>query len=154
MSHYSSTTNMTQRFREDELIDLTNKATGASTGAIVTSVLNEALHDAESLMDSYFDTAGYVTPLVVTTVPEVVTRIACDIARWFLHTRAGVEVQNTEPRLRYEDALKWLQKVADGDLSIHGAAFEDDAVGGGVAASTRTQVFDDETVSKMSDFGY
>lgn len=136
---------MEARFRSRELIEVTNKGDGAAT-AIVAAVLQEALDDASTLIDGYLDKAGYTTPL--STAPAFIVRANADIARWFLHTRAGVEVKDTEPRLRYEDAIALLESIAEGKLTVPGATLVEDFYAG-VAAGKRTLVFGDDFVEQF-----
>lgn len=71
------------------------------------------LQSASRRMDSYIG-ARYVLPL--TDVPEALRDYCCDIARFLM---TGTEHRCTdEIRIRYDDAISWLKRVADGKVSI------------------------------------
>lgn len=105
---YATRDDMETRFGRAELVQLTDDD---GTGEMVLSKLDTALADADQVINGY--AAGtYAVPLV--PVPDLVTRWACDIARYFLH-RDGV------PELvekNYKAALLTLKDVAKGDLIL------------------------------------
>ncbi len=104
---YATQDDMVARFGETELVQLTDDA---ETGEIGPR-LAVALADADQVINGY--AAGtYAVPL--SPVPDLVTRWACDIARYFLH-RDGV----TEPvEKNYKAAVAGLKDVAKGDLIL------------------------------------
>lgn len=110
---YCTKQDLIDRFGEAELIQLTDRpdpATGATTGAIVDSVLNQAIADADAEINGYL--AKYTLPLA--TVPTVLVRSACDLARYFLMDDAAT-AQATK---RYEAVLKFLREVGKGAISL------------------------------------
>jgi len=143
---YANKSEMQARFRERELIDLTNKGE-TSTGAIVDTVLNEALDDGASDIDRALTTAGYILPLA--SAPAFLVRINCDLARWYLQTRAGQEVKDSEIRLRYEDAVAMLKEIAAGKMVVPGATRPSDDAYAGVSAGNRTMTFGSDFESKF-----
>ncbi len=73
--------------------------------------INEALDDASQTIDSYL--AGrYALPLA--SVPAVLERHCCYIARYFLEKNRAVN----QARQDYEDSLRFLEKVAAGTISL------------------------------------
>lgn len=135
---YATKPAMLARFREKELIELTNKSE-TPTGAIVDAVLDAAMADADSDIDRACASAGYVVPLA--SAHAFIVRAACDIARWNLYTRMGTEVKDTEPRLRYEDAKALLRDIAEGDMIVPGAALAEAGSDAPAAAGSRTLTF-------------
>lgn len=85
-----------------------------------------AAADADALIDSYL-AAKYATPL--NPVPPLIVHIAADIARYKLYDDAPPK----EVDKRYKDAIKLLEQLRDGDISIPGATTAD--LAGGVAVS-------------------
>ena len=73
--------------------------------------IESALSDATPTIDSYL--AGRY-PFPLTQVPPILERFSCDIARYFLHDRAPLE----EVTNRYKEALRFLEKVAAGQISL------------------------------------
>lgn len=105
---YATQQNMIDRFGQPELIELTDRA---SLGSIDTTVLNGALTDADGEVNGYLATR-YTLPLA--PVPVVLTRLACDIARYFLYEDRATEAVRT----RYQDAIKFLRGVSDGTITL------------------------------------
>ena len=76
---YAGIDDMTTRFGEQELLELTD---ANLTGTVDAAVVQTAIGDATELINGYV--AGrYRVPLV--PVPDMVRRWCCDIARFYLH---------------------------------------------------------------------
>ncbi|MBZ0251558.1 MAG: DUF1320 domain-containing protein [Burkholderiales bacterium] len=110
MPVYATRQEMIDRFGEAEIRQLTDRR-DPPAGAIDDTVLDGALADADGMVDSYL--AGrYQLPLA--SVPKILKRYACDIARYFLwKDNAGDTV-----RRAYEDAEKFLKAVAAGTVAL------------------------------------
>lgn len=107
---YGTATEFSDAFGVPETVMLTNLDTPMAT-AIDSVPLNRALTDAAALIDSYIG-RRYLLPLSVT--PQVLIPYALDIARYRLD-----RIRNREDvRLRYEDAIKWLEMIAKGTLTL------------------------------------
>ena len=105
---YVTKQDLIDRFGEEELIQLTDRA---GAGVIDDQVLNRAIADADAEIDGYL--AGrYVLPLAV--VPASLGRIAADLARYYLYEDAATE----HVRQRYEDAVRFLRAVGEGKVSL------------------------------------
>jgi len=109
---YAIAQDMIDRFEERELIQLTDRH---DTGSIDTAVLDKVLADADAKIDSYL-VGRY--PLPLASAPRTLTIYACDIARYLLHDNHATE-QVTK---RYDDAIRFLERVAKGDISIGATA--------------------------------
>ena len=71
-----------------------------------------------ALADTYLARAH---PLPLLTIPAVLVSATADIARYRLHDdqiKEGGDEGKTTIRLRYEDALKWLEAVAAGKVQL------------------------------------
>lgn len=107
---YATTANMLSRFGEQDLILLTERE-DSTPGKINLEVLTQALIDASAEIDGYI-VGRYTLPLV--TVPTVLERNCCDIARYFLYgDRAPEQVEK-----RYQAVVKYLTSVSKGDISL------------------------------------
>lgn len=105
---YATQADLEARFGVDELTQLTDRV---GAGVPDAAIVARALADADAEIDGYL-ASRYDLPL--TTVPPVLARIACDIARYRLwEDRASEEV-----RLRYEDARRMLESIARGQVSL------------------------------------
>lgn len=106
---YALEQDMVDRFGTEELITLTDR--DGSAGAIVTSVLDLALNDADDEINGYL-AARYEFPLP--TIPSVLVRLACDIARYRLYADLSTE----EVRNRYKDSITLLTKISQGVVGL------------------------------------
>ncbi|RRW89151.1 gp436 family protein [Pandoraea apista] len=107
---YASREEMIDRFGELEVIQLTDRD---RRGEIDASVLAYALEDASAEMNTYL--AGrYQVPVKVHA--RFLAGLCCDIARYRM---SGSETVETDPvRVRYKDALRFLEKVANGTATL------------------------------------
>jgi phage gp36-like protein len=105
---YAISQDMIDRFGEPELVQLTDRS---NTGAIDQTVLQRALDDAGDELDTYIG-SRYQLPLA--SVPPVLTRVACDVARYRLFDDQAPQ----EVRTRYADAVTLLTRIAGGQLSL------------------------------------
>ncbi len=130
---YATLADLTARFGDEELTQLTDRL---GAGVVDAAVAGAALAEAEAEIDAYL--AGrHALPLA--TVPPILVRIACDIARYRLATDAPLE----EVRKRYEDARRLLENLAAGRVTLGLPAVDQPAVVGGVAVSAPVAMFDD-----------
>ncbi|MGR5271358.1 gp436 family protein [Vibrio alginolyticus] len=108
---YCTQTDMETRFSEQELMQLTDK--DGSAGAVVTAVLDQAIRDASATIDGYI---GGRCQLPLSSVPAILTRTACDLARYYLYDdQLGDEHQVTK---RYQSAIKYLEQVGSGKVDL------------------------------------
>ncbi|KJZ06414.1 hypothetical protein TW85_25080, partial [Marinomonas sp. S3726] len=101
------------RFGSDELVRLTAQSDefGSYGTDINQTKVDRALSDANSTIDAYL-AARYPLPLPDTQ--PILNRFACDISRYLLHdTNPLDEVTN-----RYKEAIRYLEKVSKGDISL------------------------------------
>ncbi len=110
---YAAQQDLVDRFGEQELIQLSDRA---NVGSIDAAVIGKALADADELIDSYI-AARAALPLA--TVPARLVRVAGDVARYYLHADAPTE----QVRRAYTDATAWLR-----DVSLGKATLGDDGV--------------------------
>ena len=131
---YATQDDLIERFGEKPLIQLTDR-TNIPAAAIDAGVVTAALTDATALIDGYLAKL-YTLPL--SAVPPVLTRIAGDIAWYYLN---GERAEKDGPEFRnYQIAVKWLQDVAKGVVTLEADGVPTEEAGGGsvrVAAPTR-----------------
>lgn len=107
---YASHQDMTDRFGEQELIQLTDR--DGTAGVIVAGVLDRALGDADALIDSHLQSAGYSLPLA--TAVTLLTTIGVDLARAKLYD----ENPSDTVLAREKNALQLLLRIAKGELKL------------------------------------
>lgn len=106
---YATQQNLIDRFGEDELIQLTDRA---GLDAIDATVISRALGDADATINGYL-AARYTLPLS-SPVPEILERLACDIARYALFEDQVTEIVEK----RYKDAIALLRDVSAGRAEL------------------------------------
>ena len=132
---YALKSDMLEEFDEQELIQLTDRDI-PTAGAIVDAVLTRALTGASAEIDGYLVRYSGQT----LTLP-ILTRYACDIARYRLYRSGAPE----EVRNRYRDAIRFLEMVAAGKISL-GVAAETAASETTIQFTTGQKVFVREDV--------
>lgn len=105
---YANAAEMIARYGERELTELTDRV---GAGVPDAALLERALSDAATEIDGYLRGRYALPP---DTVPALLKRIACDIARYLL----AAERATDEMRARYEDARKILAAIADGRVRL------------------------------------
>lgn len=118
-----------------------------------------ACKDAAAIADDYLAEA-YRLPLSQT--PQSLVNYTAIIARYKLHDdqREGGEGGKSRVRLDYEDAIKWLERVAKGEVSLFSSGQDNNGVDTSsaphaVKASSRIAVvaspvaFTDKVLGKM-----
>jgi phage gp36-like protein len=105
---YATRDDLQERFGLDELTQLTDRM---GAGVPDDTLVARALADADAEIDGYL-AVRYLLP--VTSVPPMLARVACDIARYRLwDDRASAEV-----RERYTDARRLLELIAKGTVGL------------------------------------
>lgn len=99
---YATRTELISRFGDE----ITELELGYATQQEGQQATNNALQDATEEIDSYL-AARYTLPLP--SIPDNLKRIACDIARFRMYTRAPAEIVIK----RYDDAISFLKGVRD-----------------------------------------
>ncbi len=107
---YAVQQDLEDRFGTDELVKLTDRA-DPPTGEIDATIVARALSDAEAEVNSYL-ASRYTLPLV--TVPLILVRLTCDIARYCLYEDRVTD----QVRDRYKDAVTLLKGIAEGKVSL------------------------------------
>ena len=109
---YATQQDLIERFGEQELAQLSDRANGS---VIDAAVLGRALADADAEINSYLG-RRYVLPLA--PVPAVVPRLAADMARYYLYDERVTEAVAQ----RYKDAVRLLRDMASGAVRLDGGA--------------------------------
>ncbi|MFM9881202.1 MAG: gp436 family protein [Burkholderiaceae bacterium] len=121
---YAKAADLTARFGERELTQLTDRD---DTGQTNVGLVNRALQDATAFIDSYIGRVyalplrGCAKPVVVPGAapeyvpPPVLTRLACDLARYYLYTDLA---DDHEAARRYKNAVRDLADIASGKTQL------------------------------------
>ncbi|MDO8180157.1 MAG: DUF1320 family protein [Undibacterium sp.] len=106
---YCAKSDMIAAFGEEELIQLTDRQFAAT---VDESVLALAIAAAEAEINIWL-AGSYTLPL--SSVPAVLTRMACDFTRYIL---SGDIAEDHAISIRYRDQMKKLQAIASGKASL------------------------------------
>jgi len=136
---YCAKQDMIDRFGEEELIQLTDRA---SVGAIDDAVLNQAIADADAQVDRKLR-GRYTVP--ITPAPDELTQIACDIARYFLFGTAVPDLVQS----RFDAAMRELRDYATGINVLDIPTDSTDTPPQSVAVAASAEVFSDTTLALM-----
>lgn len=109
---YATLQDLIDRGWERELVELTDK-TNRPASTINETTVERALTDASVLIDSYL---GKLYRLPLSSVPPVVTKFACDLARYQIYDKAAEE--GTPVYIAWQTATKWLENVAKGLVTL------------------------------------
>lgn len=142
---YATKQDLIDRFGEKELVQLTDKV-NTPASAINDATVDLALGDAAALIDGYI---GKLYRLPLSAVPPVLTKIVCDVARYYVHGKAAEKDGPVERA--YAEAVAWLTSVSKGVVTIPDAegVAPAQAGGGSVKASAPGRIF---TRDSLRDF--
>lgn len=141
---YATQQDLVDRFGEDEVRQLTDRA---NTGAIDATVADQALADASEEMDGYIG-ARYQLPLA--TTPTVLVRLCADIARYRLYDAEPLPAVAQ----RYKDAVAFLTQISKGTVTLGLPATQQDAPSGAAQASAPQRVFTEGSLSDYQGWDY
>lgn len=105
---YCTQADLIERFGAAEITQLSDRA---GLGTLDSAVIAGAIADADAEIDGYLS-GRYALPLV--NVPLVMTRLACDIARYWLFGQDTTDLV----KARYDQAISYLAKVAAGTITL------------------------------------
>jgi len=107
---YATTQDIIDRYSNDTLLLIADRDNDSVVDAIV---VDQALADASAEIDGYLATK-YELPLSV--APDVLIRPCVDIVVYRLS--ADADMATEERRVRYEDAVKLLERISKGIVSL------------------------------------
>jgi phage gp36-like protein len=134
---YAVKQDMIDNFGADELLQLTDRG---NTGSIDDTVLNKALTNAAARIDAYL---APIYPLPLSQTYPILVLYACDIARYDLYDSQA----NEQVTKRYSDAIRFLEMVGQGKLSLGANPVKETSVSGGVKSSASTRIFNASTLA-------
>lgn len=104
---------------EEDLIQLTDDA---GTGAPVAAIIDQFIAVADELVDGYLR-GRY--PLPLTPTPGIIKVCSADIALYRLYGRRAHVVAPKDLADRYKNALKILENIQKGSITLPGATSAD-----------------------------
>lgn len=125
---YASQTDLTTRYGEAMLIAATDRG-AVPLGVPDADAVGRALAAADGVIDAYLG-GRYALPL--SSVPDQVVTLACEIAIYKLHP------YDAAPKLKedHDAAMRMLRDIADGRVRLNAAGIETPGTGGTGARMT------------------
>lgn len=112
---YSTVDDIVKLIPESTLVELTDDG---ATGSVDEAVAAEAISQADAEIDSYCG-GRYGVPL--SPAPELVRKLSADIAIYHLYSRRVAQMPEAR-RDRYRDAVRLLESIARGTVTLGAAA--------------------------------
>lgn len=107
---YATLDDLKKQLPEDLLINLTDDG---GSGIIDTTVTDAALETADVEIDGYLG-SRYTLPLA--PIPPIIAKQAVDIAIYNLYARRQGPPEHWQKR--YENTVRFLERIADGRISL------------------------------------
>jgi phage gp36-like protein len=139
---YATQATLIDRFGSLELIQLTDRSNVPPT-TINSVTVDRALADAEAVIDGYLRTR-YALPLA--TTPPLLEGVACDLARFNLHSYIGSAGGREDVKEAKASAMKLLTDIANGRVTLTVAGVEQPS-SGTVLVSGKDAIFSDENLT-------
>lgn len=139
---YSDKDDILKQLSEAELIELTDDD---ELGVVDEAVVTQAIADADEEIDGHL--AG-VRTLPLSPVPGILRKVSVDIALWNLHSRKDDTIPEIRKE-RYKRAVRFLEKVAEGKITLGSGDPDPGAATDEAAYSAREQVFTSTTLDRF-----
>src|SRR4051812_32725237 len=107
---YATAASMKARYPESDLRQITDP----DAAVIVDAPIEQALAGASAEIDGYLE-GRYTLPLA--RVPAVLEKLACQMAMYNLQALRPLQ-DIEDARKRYEDAVSYLRRVAEGKVNL------------------------------------
>ena len=130
---------------ESVLIQLTDDA---GSGVLDAAVVQSAIDDAAEEINGWI---GRRFKLPLSTAPSILAKFNADIAVYNLYGRRSGDVPE-KWRNRYKDAVKFLEAVSDGRVTLGVQPGPDAPTAGssaGIKTSARTKIFSETELDKF-----
>ena len=131
---YLTPDDLTAQIPAAQLVEL---ADDDGDGVADAAVLAAAIAAAEATLDGYLQTRY---PLPLATVPPVLVRLARDLAAWELWSRRDTpDLEKRPVYFRWKDALRFLEKLASGEVQLGATPPPAESAGGVRVAQTAAE---------------
>lgn len=118
---------------EARLVEVTDDLAPNATGEVKVAIVEKAIKESSTLIDSYVRKRF---PRPFQSVPEVLRMVCVDLSIYNLYERV-TELNITDGmKLRYDNAIKLLIRIADGEQDI-GVAPDEPVVESGFSVASK-----------------
>jgi phage gp36-like protein len=137
---YATKADIMEQLPEAELIGLTDDA---GVGAVDDAIVDRSIADADATVDAYCQDRY---PVPFASVPAIIRSISVDLAIYNLYSRRAVAEVPEVRKDRRKDALRFLEKVAEGKIKLGATDQTPVASGNSVAVVAPDRVFTRESL--------
>ena len=137
---YATVADVQKLIALDQLILLTDDE---DNGTLVTSRVEDALETASTTIDSYI---GDRYKLPFSATQPILNVLCAQIAGYLLHVRRN-EIPETWENI-HKNALKMLEKINEGKISLGASDPEDDGESGDFKVNSGEAMFGDDELEK------
>jgi phage gp36-like protein len=141
---YCTLDDLKKKVPEETIVELTDDA---GTGAIDQGQVDEAIEAASDEIDLYIGKVAKL-PIAQDQIPPMLRSLAAELAVYHLYSRKQRELPEVR-KDRYKNAVRLLEKVLDGKISIGLEPPPEAPPNRDVKVAVRTQIFDEETLDKF-----
>ncbi len=108
-----------ENIKETELNELLKD----KTGMVKDEYLTAKIKVADDEINSYLRSRVKTLPIPEANVPDKIKQCSYDITMYYLHDRIQYQDVPERVKLKYDDAVRWLERIAKGtvDLGLMGA---------------------------------
>lgn len=129
---------------EARLVEITDDTHPNATGSVQATVVEKAINESSDIIDAYI---GKRFKLPLPGIPSVLRTICVDLSIYNLYERVTEMDISEGMKLRYNNAIKMLERIAEGEMSIGIAPEEPIAeTGFAVASNGREPMFSMESM--------
>jgi len=139
---YSAQSDILEQLDEETLIQLTDDY---GTGLVDSDKVTRAIADADATIDAYCQ-GRYTVPL--DPVPNKIRQVSVDLAIYNLYSRRDDTAPETR-KDRNKEAIRFLEKVADGKIDLGSATPAPDTTGNAADIDYNDRIF---TRDKLKGF--
>lgn len=139
---YSAKSDILEQLDKAILIQLTDDD---GIGVVDDDKVTRGITDADATIDAYCQ-GRYSVPL--SPVPDKMRQVSVDLAIYNLYSRRGDAAPETR-RDRHKEAIRFMEKVAEGKISLGSSAPAPETTGNSVDIDQSDRIF---TRDKMSGF--
>ncbi len=100
---------------EARLVEITDDTHPNATGSVQATVVEKAIKESSDIIDAYI---GKRFKLPLPGIPSVLRTICVDLSIYNLYERVTEMDISEGMKLRYNNAIKMLERIAEGKMSI------------------------------------
>jgi phage gp36-like protein len=147
MSNYLSTSQIRTRLDLPNISEQIEQLSHTTNIAAQDAMLELFMEEACGLIDAYLD-GSYTVPITTTANNAFLRGVASDLAVHEIFKRGSGDEVPTKYRKNYEDAIRTLEDLAEGLITVPGVGSDAQIKNTSVDVSSDTTVFTEEKLAR------